>query len=360
MRRTLHVCWFLLAARSFTFGQSAALSGFVKDPSGGLLTGAQLQLRNQSTGVRYQEITNHQGFYSFASVKPGTYEATVQADKFRTLTQEAIVLNVADRIALDFSLQLPVRTETVTVNSQPPLLNSVDPAVSTVLDQQVVQNMPLNGRTLQSLIALTPGVAFVGTSYAAGGTGLGQFSVNGQRANANYFMVDGVSANFGVTPLLFVGQSIGGAIPGLNAAGATNGLVSVDAIREIRVLTSTYAPEYGRSPGAQVLIVTRSGTNQFHGNAFDYLRNDVFDARNFFNVVPQPKPPLRQNDFGGTLGGPIRKNKAFFFFSYEGLRLRLPQTSTGTFFTAAARENVAPAFQPLLGALPIPNGPTNP
>ncbi|MBV9501553.1 MAG: TonB-dependent receptor [Acidobacteriaceae bacterium] len=136
--------------------------------------------------------------------------------------------------------------------------------------------------------------------------------------------------------------------------------MSVDAIREIRVLTSTYAPEYGRSPGAQVLIVTRSGTNQFHGSAFEYLRNEIFDARNFFNVVPQPKPPLRQNDFGGTLGGPIHKNKAFFFFSYEGLRLRLPQTSTGTFFTAAARENVAPVFQPLLAALPVPNGPTNP
>jgi hypothetical protein len=341
------------------FGQSAELSGLVRDPSGGVVTGAQLQLRDQNTGVRYQEVTNTAGFYSFASVKPGSYEATVEADNFRTLTQEAIVLNVADRASLDFSLQLSIKTESVTVNSQSALVNSTDPAVSTVVNQQFVQNMPLNGRTFQSLITLTPGTVLTAGSGSAGGTGVGQFSVNGQRVTANYFMVDGVSANFGVIGDRYLGQTWGGDIPGFNAFGATNGLVSVDAMQEFRVLTSTYAPEYGRSPGAQVLILTRSGTNQFHGTAFDYLRNDIFDARNFFNMVPEPKPPLRQNDFGGTFGGPIQKNKTFFFFSYEGLRLRLPETDTANFFTPAARQNVAPAFQPLEAGLPIPNGPTN-
>ncbi len=156
-------------------------------------------------------------------------------------------------------------------------------------------------------------------------------------------MLDGVSANFGTYPHSAIGQAFAGTVPGLTTAGTTQGLASVDDMQEFRLQTSTYAPEYGRTPGAQISILTRSGTNLFHGTAFDYLRNDFFDARNFFDVPPLPKPPLRQNDFGGTLGGPIRKDKTFFF-SYEDLRLRLPQTDTGSFYTAAARANVAPIF----------------
>ena len=168
-------------------------------------------------------------------------------------------------------------------------------------------------------------------------------------------MVDGVSANFGVR-VSGLGQTLGGGTPGLTAQGGTNGVVSVDAMQEFRVQSSSYAPEFGRTPGAQISIVTKSGTNQFHGVVFDYVRNDVFDARKLFsNAPPLPKPPLRQNDFGGTLGGPILNGKTFFFFSsYEGLRLRLPQTSSGEFFTASARAAVAPAYQPIVNALPLP------
>jgi hypothetical protein len=359
MRGYVGLCWLGLVAPCLLSGQSAELSGVVRDPSGELIRNAVVKLREQSTGIRQRGETSQDGAYRFASLKAGNYEATVQAAQFRTLTQEAIVLNVADRANLDFSLEIPVISQSVTVNSGPPRMISTDPAVSTVVDQRFVANMPLNGRTFQSLIMLTPGAAFAAGTDAAGGSAVGQFSVNGQRSDANYFTVDGVSANFGAIPFQFAGQTFGGAIPAFNAFGATNGLVSVDAMQEFRVLTSTFAPEYRRTPGGQVVILTRSGGNQFHGSAFDYLRNDIFDARNFFNMVPEPKPPLRQNDFGGTLGGPIRKNKAFFFFSYEGLRLRLPETATGNFFTAAARENVAPAFKPLLAALPIPNGPVN-
>jgi hypothetical protein len=131
----------------------------------------------------------------------------------------------------------------------------------------------------------------------------------------------------------------------------------VDAVQEFRIQTSSYAPEFGRTPGAQISIVTKSGVNQFHGTAFDYLRNDFFDARNYFDVPPQIKPPLRQNDFGGVLGGPIIKNKTFFFFSYEGLRLTQPETAQGAFYTESARAAVAPVYQPIIDALPLPTGP---
>ena len=178
--------------------------------------------------------------------------------------------------------------------------------------------------------------------------------MNGQRSDANYFMVDGVSANFGTT-ISGLGQTLAGGIPGFTAQGGTNGLVSIDAMQEFRVQTSSYAAEFGRTPGAQISVVTKSGSNQFHGTAFDYLRNDVFDARNYFNVPPLPKPSLRQNDFGGTLGGPILKDRTFFFFSYEGLRLLQPQTDTGEFLTASARAAVAPVYQPIVNALPLPD-----
>jgi hypothetical protein len=220
------------------------------------------------------------------------------------------------------------------------------------VDDQFVQNMPLNGRSFQSLIALVPGIVFT----ASGTEGPGQFSVNGQRNDANYFTVDGVSANFSSAPESGLGQSIGGAIPGWTSGGGTNGLVSVDAMQEFRIQTSSYAPEFGRTPGAQISIVTKSGANQFHGTVFNYFRNDVFDARNYFDAPPLIKPPLHQNDFGGVLGGPIIKNKTFFFFSYEGLRLTQPETAEKAFYTASARAAVAPVYRPFIDALPLPTG----
>ena len=270
-----------------------------------------------------------------------------------------LTLNVQDALSRNFTMQVGPVNETVLVVAGAEEVE-VSPAVSTVVDQRFVQNMPLNGRSFQSLLGLTPGYVLVLPTSYFGGPAPGQFAVNGQRANANYFMVDGVSANFAANTSFDLGQTAGGTIPGFNIQGGTNGLVSVDAMQEFRVLTSTYAPEFGRTPGAQISIVTRSGSNEMHGTLFDYLRNDAFDAKNYFDAAPLPKPPLRQNDFGGTIGGPIRKDRAFFFFSYEGLRLLQPATGSGTFYTAAARANAAPAYQPLLAALPLPNGPVNP
>ena len=192
----------------------------------------------------------------------------------------------------------------------------------------------------------------------------GQFSINGQRASSNYWTVDGVSANVSASTSSQPGNGVGGALGSFSILGGTNTLVSVDALEEFRVQGSTFAPEFGRTPGGQISIATRSGTSQYHGTLFDYLRNDAFDANNWFNGFnqnpPLPKAQERQNDFGGTFSGPVIRDGTFFFFSYEGFRLRLPQTSLTTVPDVAARQNAIPALQPYLQSYPIPNGADDP
>jgi hypothetical protein len=330
--------------------EGARISGRVTDVSGAVIAGSECTITNLETDVSTTTTTNEDGLYVFPELHPAAYRLTVQKEGYRTVAQPSLQLYAQDTVDENFTLAIGIRSESVTVVSE--TLQTDSAAVSTMVDQQFVDNMPLNGRSFQSLIALAPGVVFTSQNE-----GPGQFSVNGQRSDANYFMVDGVSANFGVLPGFGLGQTLAGATPAFSSGGNTNSLVSVDAMQEFRIQTSSYAPEYGRTPGGQISIVTKSGTNQFHGTAFDYLRNDLFDARNYFDAPPLPKPPLRQNDFGGTLGGPIFKDKTFFFFSYEGLRLRMPQTAQSFFFTASARAVVAPVFQPIINALPLPTGP---
>src|SRR5262249_48726110 len=208
-------------------------------------------------------------------------------------------------------------------------------------------------RSFQTLIMLAPGVVPVAASL----TDQGQFSVNGQRSDANYFSVDGVSANFGVTGFLALTQTASGALPALSASGGTNSLVSVDAMQEFRIQTSSFAPEFGRTPGAQISIATRSGTNAFHGSLFEYFRNGVLDARSWFaNFNNLAKPKEQQNDFGGVFGGPILKERLFFFFSYEGLRLRQPFTQQSIVPDSLARQQAPAPTRPFLNAYPVANG----
>jgi len=288
----------------------------------------------------------------------------VTAAGFKVVNVTGLIVNVQDHIEQNFRVQVGSVAESVTVTAGAPLVNTTDATVSTVVDRQFAENLPLNGRSFQTLIQLTPGVVLT----ANNGYDTGQFSVNGQRPSSNYWMVDGVSANIGIgATSSSYSNGLGGALGSTSVLGGTNSLVSVDALQEFRIQTSTFAPEFGRTPGGQISIVTRSGTNQFHGTVFDYLRNDAFDANNWFNGYtnspPLPKAKERQNDFGGTLGGSILKNKTFFFFSYEGLRLRLPQTVLSfvpdTSFTPGgttnSRQNAIPALQPYLNAFPLPN-----
>ncbi len=262
-----------------------------------------------------------------------------------------MVLHVQDALEINFEMILGDVTENITVEAGLLPIETASATVSTVVDRTFVESLPLNGRSFQTLIMLTPGVVVTATAF----DDQGQFSVNGQRADANYFTVDGVSANFGVTGYFPLVQTAGGALPALSASGGTNSLVPVDAMQEFRIQTSSFAPEFRRTPGGQISIVTRSGTNNFHGTLFEYFRNDVLDAKDWFaNFNHLPKPAERQNDFGGVFGGPVFKDKTFFFFSYEGLRLRQPATLDTAVPDMTSRRQAASAMQPFLNAYPVP------
>lgn len=343
---------------AYVNGQSpnGTISGLVVDPSGAVIIGADILLANDATGVQYSTRTNGDGIYLVPSIPPGTYRLQVSKIGFKTLIKPEIVLSVQDALAINFTLPVGAVSEVVTVSGGAPLINTQDAAVSTVVDRQFAENLPLNGRSFQTLIDLTPGVVLTPSSEGAEG----QFSVNGQRTSANNWMVDGVSANVGIGANFNGGNGSAGAVGAFSVLGGTNSLVSVDDMQEFRIQTSTYAPEFGRTPGAQISVLTRSGTNQFHGTAFDYLRNGDLDANNWFaDQAGLPKPGEHQNDFGGTFGGPAWKDRTFFFFSYEGLRLLLPQTTFTDVPDLAARQNAASATAPFLNAYPQPNGADN-
>src|SRR5215469_11639344 len=333
MRRAPTVGLFLvLACSTAVRGQSTngSINGRITDSSHSAIADAKVTAVNVGTNFRYEAATNSSGEYYFANLPPGSYSLEIEKAGFKKLVRPDVTLHVQDALHIDFEMTLGPSKESVTVEAGVPLVNTTDATVSTVIDRNFVEDLPLNGRSFQTLIMLTPGVVVTATAF----DDQGQFSVNGQRANANYFTVDGVSANFGVTGYVALVQTAGGALPALSAQGGTNSLVSVEAMQEFRVQTSSFAPEFGRTPGGQISIVTRSGTNDFHGTLFEYLRNDVLDANDWFNGYtnhpPLPKARDRQNDFGGVFGGPIAKDKTFFFFSYEGLRLRQPSTQEST------------------------------
>jgi Carboxypeptidase regulatory-like domain/TonB dependent receptor len=350
-----HFLIILSPVELFAQSNGATISGRITDESDAVVQGVKVIATNLSQGQNFTTVSNEEGVYVLTELRPGEYLVTVERDGFRKVQLTGLTLEVQDAISRNFQLQVGAVSDSVVVAAGTDELG-VSSAVSTVVDQQFVQNTPLNGRTFQSLLNLTPGFALAAGEGAIAGNANGQFSFNGQRDNANYITVDGVSANFSIQGL---GQSIGGTIPALTIEGTTGGLVAVDAMQEFRVQTSNFTPDTGRTPGAQISIVTRSGGNSWHGTAFEYWRNEALDARNYFDATPLPKPPLRQNDFGGTLAGPILRDRLYFFFSYEGLQLLQPETVTGNFFTAAARAAVPASVLPYMEAAPLPNGPVN-
>src|SRR5262249_23289288 len=230
-----------------------------------------------ATGLKRTTKTNDSGFYSFPALAPGTYNVVTQRDGFAPAEIRDVALNVNDQRALRIQLRVGAVGEVINVTADTGAIKE-DAAVATVVDKQFISNLPLNGRSLQTLINLTPGAVITG----ANSQNPGQFSVNGQRTSTNYFTIDGVSANFGSNNFAGYNPAVAGAVPATSMQGSFGNLASIDSLQEFKIQTSTFSPEFGRSPGAQISLVTRSGENLFHGSAYDYFRNDALDANDFF------------------------------------------------------------------------------
>jgi hypothetical protein len=357
MRRSLILLVVCLTLTFWSFAQSptATITGRVIDPTRAVIAGAAVSATNVDTGISRSTTTNDQGLFTIGNLPPGDYRVDVSRSGFRAVVKPGVVLHVQDVIALNFELSVGSTNESVTVDAGAPLINTETASVGTVIDRQFLQNLPLNGRSFNTLLQLTPGVV-IAAPPQFGSPAAGQFSIAGQRTNANGFSVDGVSANFGVAATANVGTSGTGSVQAFSAIGGTSSLVSADALQEFRIEVSSFAPEFGRSPGGQVILTTRSGTNAFHGALYEYFRNDVLDANDWFNnQAGKPRVAERHNDFGGTLDGPIWRNRTFFFFSYEGARLRIPQSRIVTVPSEFARTSAPPSLAPFVVAFPRPD-----
>lgn len=345
---------------------SATLTGFIQDSSKAVIPGVKVTAIAANTNQRFEATTGKDGSYTIVSLPVGPYQMQIEKPGFKTILKDDLFLHTQDALEVNFQMAVGSTSETITVNGG---AANDSPAVSLTVTRDFVEDTPLNGRSLQDLIALAPGVVSV-PSGSGSGADAGLFSVNGQRGDANYYTVDGVAANTnagGSASNVFSStdaRGLAGVMPAQTALGTTQSLVSLDDLQEFRIETSSYSAENGRQPGGQVQLTSRSGTNDLHGTLFDYLRNEAFDANAWvYNYYNLPRIPERQNDFGGTLGGPVTipkiyngRNKTFFFVNVEALRLLLPNFASIDVPTMQFRQLASSTIQPLLSALPLPNG----
>jgi hypothetical protein len=322
----------------FAQNWNSNLEGLVLDPTGASIPDARLELRNTATAQTRVARTNTDGFYSFPLVPVGAYEVEVSHQGFAAKVLRGLVLRVGETARVDVTLELAREQTTLRVDAQPPLIQTVTPAIGDEIDNQRVSLLPLNGRQWSQLTLLAAGAV---PAYPNGSTqqfntaaqGIG-FSVNGQRSERNNFSLDGITLMEPFAYSLTVNPSI-------------------DAIREFRVVESSYSAEQGLTSGAQVNIASRSGSNRYSGTAYEFLRNSALDSRNFFDDPRLPIPPFRQNQFGASVGGPLRRDRTFFFANYEGLRIQQSITNTTLLPSAALRRGDFSGSNPLTG-LPFP------
>ena len=338
------------------FAQSAgtgALTGTVTDPSGGVVGGAAVIITSADTNQTRQVITGADGVYRFSLLPPTTYRVRFSATGFKTAEVSSVVVNVTETPVLDRTLEVGSQTEQITVESQAEVLQTATSTLGNTVGTRTVTQLPLSSRNYTQIIALSAGTNSGANNATALGKGTQNMSVNGNDPGQNNFQMDGVN----ITNFANSGSA--------NDSGlyAGVGIPNPDAIQEFKVQTSTYDASYGRNPGANVNVVTKSGTNQFHGSAFEFLRDTILNANDFFYNRNNPasattKQILNQNQFGGSLGGPIKKNKFFIFGSYQGTRQKNGFSSQGV--TTAllppipAGDRSAPGFQAALGAASCP------
>jgi hypothetical protein len=348
------------------FAQNAQLSGVIKDKTNAVVLGASVTLNNVDTAAISTARSNGSGFFVFPSVQPGQYSLSGEAPGFDRTLIRGIKIDSAGNVSQDIVLQIKQGAETVTV-TQEAELNTTDGAVSTVITHELIENMPLNGNDLTTLFELTPGTLL----NAAGGQpeSGGGFSVDGQRATANYVTIDGANAGGYVPTSPPATSSNTGVGIATSASGGTNGILPIDAIEEYRMDTSTYTAENGRTPGGQIQVRTRSGTNQFHGSLFENFRNQILDAEDWFTKYDSlTQSQLRMNEFGGTLGGPVvvphlfdGRNKLFFFVASDSLVLDEPNTAIQHLVpNASMLVGAYPTFKTWLGIFPPGNGGEDP
>jgi hypothetical protein len=352
MRSFLRLLLVGFAALGAAFTQTgASLQGTVYDPSGAVLPVVRIEIHNVQTGAARTLTADESGRWREPALPPGDYEIRVSTAGFQTLLRKGVRLAVGQEAIVDAHLELGATSTEVSVSAEGLAVNLVSGAVSGLVDQKQMRDLPLNGRSFQQLALLQPGVNAVSTggNDPVGGR-TPKISINGTRPEQSSFLLDGTDINdvYNKTP-----GSVGGV------------LLGVEAVLEFQVLTNSYSAEFGRSAGGVINAVTRSGANQVHGSAFEFLRNSYLDAKNFFDPATRPIPPFKRNQFGGVLGGPIHKDRTFFFGAFESLIDRLGVTGVTSVPTLAARQgslpsgqiNVNSAIRPFLDTLlPLPNG----
>ncbi|MGD0224551.1 MAG: carboxypeptidase-like regulatory domain-containing protein [Terriglobia bacterium] len=332
----------LIFASAVSAQVTANLSGTVTDQSGATVSGADVTVKNVETGAIRNTTTGDSGRYQVFALPIGAYEVRVTRQGFAEQIRTGIRLVVGQDARVDVTLSVGPVSQRITVNSDAPLVSVSTADVPGLVGEQQVKDLPLNGRSYDLLVTLNPGIVNF-TSEKTGGIGISNsttgnnFAVSGNRPQQNLFLLNGIE---------FTGAAENNMQPG----GASQQLLGVDAVREFNVLRDSYGAEYGKHPGGQVIIVTQSGSNQFHGSAYDFLRNNDLDAPNYFaqGIVP----PFRRNQFGASVGGPIKKDKTFLFANYEGFRESLNQTSAAFVPDATSRAAAVPSVQPLLNLWP--------
>lgn len=338
------------------------LSGVIVDQNYAAIFGAKVTLLYKGRAFERQIVTGENGAFIFALLPSGKYLLRAYSPGFSPVEVEIEVGSFAPEggkhQAIRIQMQVGEVGAAVNVTAERDTRKAASTA-SPIITREFIERLPLSGSTLQTLIALSPGVVLTRATIDE----QGQFSAGGQRTNANYFTVDGVSANTGVTAGFSLGQAGAGSLPGLSATGGTNSLVSIEALQEFKLQVGAFGAESGRTPGAQISIVTRSGSPSFHGSIFDYFRHNALAANDWFaNRDGFKKSTLRQHDFGGVFGGPLLwrpsgdRDRTHFFASYEGLRLLQPLFGNTAVPSLAARAEAPAAVKPLADAYPLPNG----
>jgi hypothetical protein len=360
-----HIYWKLFFCLSVLTGMAAAqvttgtISGTVKDSTGAALGGANVKLTNTDTGVTRTVTVDEVGRYNAPQLPLGGYEITAELTGFQTAVRRGVTLTIGREAVVDFTLAVGSVAQEISVTAEAPMVATTNANLSYLVDEKKIRDLPLNGRNYTQLATLQPGVIpllgdLTRTDVSAG-HGL-KMSIGGAQSTQNSFLMDGqdVSDYAGQTPGSTAGTNLG-----------------IDAVREFTITTNNYSTEYGLVAGGVMNVVTNSGTNTWHGSAFEFLRNSALDAKNYFDPANQPIPAFKRNQFGGSLGGPIRKDKLFFLGSYEGLRERLGLTYNTPVPNARAHQGylpingveqfigVHPGSQAMMNLYPLPNGPDN-